>query len=347
MEVKHNTVEVLQAHRTRNLHRVVHGLWKSAYGRGMPDDATQQPTRARTPGARLTIGELADQVGLTPTAVRMWEQRHDFPRPERLPGGHRRYSDHDVEMVREVVDLRERGVRLEDAVARVRAASAPLVPSVFATLREQHPELDVHHMHKSTLLAMSWAIEDQVAALADRALMWGAFQRTRFYRPSSPRWRDLATVSAGVTVFADFTVSDPWTTPREVALDPSAPMLREWAVVVDSPTFPVALSAWELPGQEHLEDRSRQFETLWTLHPGAVREAARVCATVAREAHPDFERGRFAVPAPLGPLDQSAPSVERVSALFGRMAAYVDRFVPVSEHVTIPPLHRDRAAAAS
>ena len=36
----------------------------------------------------------------------MWESRHGFPSPARLPGGHRRYSERDVEAVLEVLRLR-------------------------------------------------------------------------------------------------------------------------------------------------------------------------------------------------------------------------------------------------
>jgi MerR family transcriptional regulator, light-induced transcriptional regulator len=193
-------------------------------------------------------------------------------------------------------------------------------------------------MHKTTLLAMSWAIEDQVAALAERALMWGSFQKPKFYSPSTSRWRDLGRACSGVTVFADFARSDPHGSPRKVALPANAPLTREWAVVVDSPSFPVALSAWELPGQTGVTDRSRMFETMWTLDPVAVRDAARVCAEVARDIDPVFGEGIFATPPPLDPHEHEQPSLARVTGLFTRMAAYVDRFAPINQQVSIPPL---------
>ncbi len=39
----------------------------------------------------LTIGALAERTGMQPATLRMWEQRHGFPRAQRLPSGHRRY----------------------------------------------------------------------------------------------------------------------------------------------------------------------------------------------------------------------------------------------------------------
>lgn len=291
----------------------------------MPGDAVDQlPV-----GVTLSIGDLAERTGLTPSALRMWEQRYGFPIPHRLAGGHRRYTTHDVEQVRDVVRRRDAGVRLEQAIDDVRRRAAPTTPSVFATLRDLHPHLEVSRMHKSTLLAMSWAIEDQVVALADRAVLWGAFQKASFYKPATSRWRELARSNAGVTVFADFEQSDLTTTPRRVALTPDAPMVREWAVVVDSFAFPVALTAWELPGQEDVADRGRVFETMWTLDAAAVRDAARVCAEVARSVDPSAAQGQYAPPPPLDPQDQRPPSLARVSGMMTRMAAYVDRWAPV------------------
>ncbi|MGZ4193006.1 MAG: MerR family DNA-binding transcriptional regulator, partial [Solirubrobacteraceae bacterium] len=50
----------------------------------------------------LTTAQLAQRTGLSAGTLRMWETRHGFPDPFRLPGGHRRYAAGDVEQVREV-----------------------------------------------------------------------------------------------------------------------------------------------------------------------------------------------------------------------------------------------------
>ena len=74
------------------------------------------PARERTPldlDGVLTIGQLAARTGLTPEVLRMWETRHGFPVPVRLPSGHRRYTDADVDDVLRVLRLREGGVHLD------------------------------------------------------------------------------------------------------------------------------------------------------------------------------------------------------------------------------------------
>ena len=70
----------------------------------------------------LTIGQLAERTGVQPGTLRMWESRHGFPRAERLPSGHRRYAEADVERVLEVVRARDAGLSLAAAVERLEAA---------------------------------------------------------------------------------------------------------------------------------------------------------------------------------------------------------------------------------
>ena len=40
----------------------------------------------------LSIREVAEQTGLAPGTIRMWEQRYGFPSPRRTASGYRRYE---------------------------------------------------------------------------------------------------------------------------------------------------------------------------------------------------------------------------------------------------------------
>jgi len=272
----------------------------------------------------LTIGDLARRTGLTPAVIRMWESRHNFPGPRRLPRGHRRYAERDVELIHGVLRRRDAGIRLEVAIAEASASSPPATPSVYAELRRKHPHLDAHRLKKTTLLALSWAIEDECCARAQRATIFGGFQREHYYRPSLSRWNELARVARSTMAMAEFT-SQPTADERpiRVPLAPDAPMRREWAVVCDASDFPAALTAWELPGQTTVPDRHRLFEAIWTVDPRAVRDAARVCAQVAATAG-------VAEAAPLLYELAADPSPSRIdpagmTTLFNRVVAYVDR----------------------
>ncbi len=71
----------------------------------MPPDtpSTQLAVPMATPQATLSIGDLAERTGVKPATLRMWESRHGFPRAERRESGHRRYSEIDVDLVRQIV----------------------------------------------------------------------------------------------------------------------------------------------------------------------------------------------------------------------------------------------------
>ena len=68
-------------------------------------------------GTGLTTTQLSERTGVPAATLRMWEARHGFPVPARLPGGHRRYSETDVELVRAVIRQREQGLSLAAAIA--------------------------------------------------------------------------------------------------------------------------------------------------------------------------------------------------------------------------------------
>ena len=154
--------------------------------------------------AQLSIGDLAEQTGVAVATLRMWENRHGFPRAQRLASGHRRYTQSDVRAVQEVMARREAGARLEAAISDVSELARPASPSIFARMRQTHPHLTPLRLRKATLLALSWAIEDEFCAKADRARIFGSFQRTAFYDKAADRWLELARVAQVAMVFADF-----------------------------------------------------------------------------------------------------------------------------------------------
>jgi DNA-binding transcriptional MerR regulator len=277
----------------------------------------------------LSIGDLAARTGVAPATLRMWESRHGFPVPRRRDSGHRRYDESAVDQVRQVLRRRDAGSRLEVAIAAVALTQAsiaepPGAPSVFATLRRLHPDLHPQRLSKATLLAMSWAIEDECCSRAERPMIFGAFQQERYYRAAEERWRELARVARSTMIFAGFPEEpDPVDGTTFVVLPSDAPMRKEWAVGCDAPEYPAMLTAWELPGQSTVPDRQRLFEAIWTVQPSAVRDAARACAQVAQQL------GHVEAAPLLYELADNppAPPVELLQAtsLMNRVVAYVDR----------------------
>jgi DICT domain-containing protein/predicted DNA-binding transcriptional regulator AlpA len=271
----------------------------------------------------LTISDLAERTGVAPATLRSWESRYGFPTPIRLAGGHRRYAEQDVATVLEVLRHRGSGLALEAAVQRAR--SEPVQSrSLYAELRRQHPELVPQPLVKSTLLALSHAIEDECCARAERPVLFGGFQRRTFLRESYARWVELARTAQVAVVFADMgTALEPTPDlPVEVALPREAPLNREWIVVCDAPDLPACMAAVERPGQEAVPDSRRRFEAVWTVDPRVVRHASRIAAALADTYRPEWRTTELALLAD-EPPDASA-DLRRASDLLTRTMGYVD-----------------------
>ncbi len=229
--------------------------------------------------------EMSARSGVSEATLRMWELRHGFPKPQRRSSGHRRYSELDLGRVRAVLRARESGLSLQAAIERVGEEGEEQPPSVYAALRERFPALEAQLLPKRAMLAMSHAVEDECLARAERPVLFGCFQRERFYRQSAGRWRELARTAERAVVLGDFRrVRRPRQAPLEVPIRPGEPLAREWAIVCESPSFAACLTGWERPGEPSAE---RMFEAAWTVEANAVRLAAQVCWRLASQAAPD------------------------------------------------------------
>jgi MerR family transcriptional regulator, mercuric resistance operon regulatory protein len=100
----------------------------------------------------LTIGMLADDLGVSVDTVRYYERRGLLPEPRRTDSGYRSYADEDRRTLAFILRAKEHGFTLkeiagllahvgdgmDDAPAAVRAAAA----AKLEDLREQRRELD-------------------------------------------------------------------------------------------------------------------------------------------------------------------------------------------------------------
>ena len=271
----------------------------------------------------LSIGDLARHTGVAPATLRSWELRYDFPQPVRMAGGHRRYAEPDVDAVLEVLRHRESGLALDAAVRRVTTESFQ-ARSIYAELRRCHPALKTQLLSKASLVALSRAIEDECCSRAQEPLLFGCFQRERFFGASQSRWVELARTARVAVVFAELATPAALApaTPIEVALPHEAALNREWGVVCDATDLPACVAAVERPGQEGIPDAKRRFDAIWTVDPRVVRDASRVAATLADEYRPAWR------PTDLAILDDEPPAascdLRRASDLLNRTMGYLD-----------------------
>jgi DICT domain-containing protein/transposase-like protein len=272
----------------------------------------------------LSIREVARETGVSEGTLRMWETRYGFPVPQRLPSGHRRYTNDDIAQVRQVARDREAGLSMKAAIGRAREVSSEPEPSIFAGLRRRRPDLHPYVLPKRTLIGLSHAIEDECAARAERPVLFASFQRERFWRAAEPRWRDLARTAHCTIAFADFDearIPEDAGAPIELPIDRGDPFGREWSLVCDAPEYAAFLAAWERPGQDAVPDDERVFETVWSVEPSLVREAARISAGFVERSEPEL-LGRF-LPRLRDTPPPSGDELRLVGALTNRMVAYV------------------------
>src|SRR5580700_242919 len=103
------------------------------------------PATADAGRAVLPISEVSRRTGIPVAGLRNWEQRYGLPRPRRLPGGQRRYSESDCSVLADVLRRRASGLSLPAAIAQAIASAGDTPePSIFAALRRRLPGLRVH-----------------------------------------------------------------------------------------------------------------------------------------------------------------------------------------------------------
>ena len=283
----------------------------------------------RVANSELTTAQLAARTGLSSGTLRMWENRHGFPDPARLPGGHRRYSEADVEQVREVLGLRDQGLSLPAAIERVRSRRPALAVSVFAGLRRRRPELAPTVLPKPAVLALSRAIEDEYCAEAADGLLIGSFQRERFYRRAQRRWRELARTADLAVALADFArPAAPEDGPVEVPIGPRHALSREWAVLISARGIQACLAAWDQPGEAEVPDAHRRFEVLWSFEPSVVADAVAVAAELLSPIDAGVAaRVRAACEAAADP--GPVPALRHGGAVAHRMVGYLGQLLAV------------------
>ncbi|MGB7444797.1 MAG: DICT sensory domain-containing protein [Coleofasciculaceae cyanobacterium] len=157
-----------------------------------------------------------------------------------------------------------------------------ITTSVLHDLLKTMPQLRQQVYFKSSLTALSHAMEDQVLAGSERPLVIASFQQERFYRQEAHRYKRIAERTSQVYVLAapetDFTNgSDYYET---VAFDPKDDLSKEWHLVVIGQQYANCLICRErpIPLEESITntevDPSRRFEGIWTFDRQVSTKAA-------------------------------------------------------------------------
>ena len=81
--------------------------------------------------ATYNLGTVLRETGINADTLRAWERRYNLPEPDRTEGGHRLYSERDVEIIKWLLRQQEDGVRIGQAVklwhAKMESGDDPLI----------------------------------------------------------------------------------------------------------------------------------------------------------------------------------------------------------------------------
>ncbi|MBF2056532.1 MAG: GAF domain-containing protein [Cyanobacterium sp. T60_A2020_053] len=168
--------------------------------------------------------------------------------------------------------------------------------SVVTDLLKVFPQWRTQIYFKSSLTALSHAMEDQVLANTEEALIIACFQQEKFYRQEAHRYRRIGRISPHVYVLAapetEFSnVSDVY---EKVAFTPEDALSKEWHLVVIAENYANCLICREkthLPKSESAEfsmDNSRRFEGIWTFDRDVTIESASILLQRIAEYRPEL-----------------------------------------------------------
>jgi MerR family transcriptional regulator/heat shock protein HspR len=127
----------------------------------------ERPTRPADDRAVFVISVAAELAGVHPQTLRIYE-RKGLVRPKRTTSNSRRYSERDIQRLREIQELTGKGVNLAgvrrvmelaEEVERLREQVAELQTELRAQARRHRQELDrEHRANRRDLVPYSSAI---------------------------------------------------------------------------------------------------------------------------------------------------------------------------------------------
>ncbi len=195
------------------------------------------------------------------------------------------------------------------------------------------PQLRSHLYFKSSLTALSHAMEDRVLAGTDRPLLIASFQQEKFYRQEAHRYRRLGEISEQVYVLAapetEFTDSG-----QEYELVPFPPddaLGQEWHLIAIGAQSSACLVCREKIGANPdllvlpEIDPSRRFEGIWTFDRQVTIAAAHILLDRIQGYRPDLAakiaqaKQDYLITVPTVPHDHSASA----DAFVQRLVTYL------------------------
>jgi DICT domain-containing protein/signal transduction histidine kinase len=205
--------------------------------------------------------------------------------------------------------------------------------SVLSELLRQMPQLRSHLYFKSSLTALSHAMEDRVLAGTDRPLLIASFQQEKFYRQEAHRYRRLGEISDQVYVVAapDTEFSDLIEEYELVPFQQTDALANEWHLIAIGAQSAACLICREKVGTPSDVpvlpeiDPSRRFEGIWTFDRQVTIAAAHILLDRIQGYRPELAakiaqaKQEYLIAVPSIPHDHSASA----DAFVQRLVTYL------------------------
>ncbi|MGD1701874.1 DICT sensory domain-containing protein [Dapis sp. BLCC M229] len=171
--------------------------------------------------------------------------------------------------------------------------------SVLAELVLEVPQIRPQIYFKSSLTALSHAMEEQVLAGSDQPLVIATFQKERFYRQEAHRYRRIANLTSQVYVLAapetEFKNSSEYH--ETVAFDPRDPLSMEWNLLILAQEYSSCLICNECDNSGLVDERdrfsgmeqARRFEGIWTFDRQVCVQSAALLLHRILKYRPELE----------------------------------------------------------
>lgn len=155
---------------------------------------------------------------------------------------------------------------------------------VLSEVLQDFPDWRPQMYFKSSLTALSHAMEDQVLASSEKPLIIASFQNERFYRQEAHRYRRIGAKSDHVYVLAapETEFKNNSGIYETIAFSPKDTLSEEWHLIVIGENYSSCLICQEKTNfsqntpTEMAMDNSRRFEGVWTFERDVTQKAAKI-----------------------------------------------------------------------
>ena len=112
------------------------------------------PNQITNKKPRYNLNLVLQETGIKAATLRAWERRYQLPQPHRTAGGHRLFSDHDIETIKWLIARQEEGLSISRAVdlwreiesigqnPLISSSASELVPNVAVKTAQANQSVD-------------------------------------------------------------------------------------------------------------------------------------------------------------------------------------------------------------